>query len=159
MQAFIILVLATAGVLIGVFATFMNIQTTMSLGTPWLFPYGVTVGALTILFLIILWFLSNNNSLTPGIAMVFLFLLFVLYLTGIVETGIQLFGAGKVSSNCQQYVTNAKVTGNNVQALAWLQQNSICQQWYVVFTFWLVGTLLFFFMFFFSVQIGSGALD
>lgn len=64
--------------------------------------------------------------------MVFCFMLFVLYLTGIVETGIQLFGAGKVSSNCQQYVTNAKVTGNNLQALAWLQQNSICKCYFIL---------------------------
>jgi hypothetical protein len=72
-------------------------------------------------------FLSSNNSLTPGVCMVFCFILFVLYMTGLVETGIQLFGAGNVSHNCQTYVTNNKITGVSVETLAWLQQNNICK--------------------------------
>jgi len=159
LNVIVILILATAGVLMGVFGTFLQIQSTMQLGVPWLFPYAVVVGALTVLFLVILAIMSNNNSLTPGIAMVFCFVLFVLYLTGIVETGVQLFGAGGVSGNCNRYVSNSKVTGPTTETLAWLQQNSICQQWYTAFAFWLVGVLLFFFMFFFSLQIGSGQMD
>lgn len=141
-----------------------------------LFPFGVTVGSLTILFIVILAFLSTNDSLTPGICMVFSFILFTLFLTGLIETGIQLFGTGNVSNNCQNYVFNNKVTGLNVNTLAWLQQNNICesysqtikhtlnsystgQSWYAAFAFWLVGTLLFVGMMFFSLQIGSGALD
>jgi len=143
----------------GVFGTFLNIQDTMRLPSPWLFPYGVTVGALTVLFLIIIVILSQNNNLTPGICMVFCFILFVLYLTGIVETGVQLFGAGQVSRNCNTYVSNNKVTGASTETLAWLQQNNICQNWYTVFSFWLLGCLIFFFMFFFSIQVGSRDLD
>ena len=92
-----------------------------------LFPFGVTVGCLTVLFIVILGVLSSSDSLTPGICMVFSFILFVLYLTGLIETGIQLFGNGNVSSNCQNYVFNNKVTGVSVNTLAWLQQQNICQ--------------------------------
>jgi len=159
MQAFLILVLVTAGVLIGIFATFIQIQQTMGLGVPWLFPYGVSVGAITVVFIIILAVMSSNNSLTPGACMVLCFILFVLYLTGTVETGIQLFGAGQVSANCQNHIVNAKVTGLSLETLAWLQQNAICSDWYAVFSFWLVGTILFCCMFFFSLQVGAGAYD
>jgi hypothetical protein len=85
------------------------------------------VGCLTVLFIVILGFLSSNDSLTPGICMVFSFILFTLYLTGVIECGIQLFGSGNVSNNCQTYVFNNKVTGLSVNTLAWLQQNNICK--------------------------------
>jgi hypothetical protein len=75
----------------------------------------------------IMGYLSMNNMLTPGVTMVMCFILFVLFLTGVVETGVQLFGAGQVSQNCQQFVTNAKVTGTSIDTLAWLQQQNICK--------------------------------
>jgi hypothetical protein len=71
--------------------------------------------------------LSSNNTLTPGICMVLSFILFVLYLTGLIDTGIQLFGDGNVSANCQNYVFSNPVTGANLNTLAWLQQQSICK--------------------------------
>jgi hypothetical protein len=85
------------------------------------------VGIITVVFIIIMAYLSTNNTLTPGVTMVICFILFVLYLTGVVETGIQLFGAGAVSQNCQQFVTGAKVTGTSTDTLAWLQQQNICK--------------------------------
>jgi hypothetical protein len=144
MQLFTILVLATAGVLIGVFAVFIQIQNQMEIPTPWyallfvasmsnpltrprLFPFGITTGALTILFMAILMILSQNSTLTPGICIVFCFMLFVLYLTALIETGVQLFGAGNVSANCQNIVFNNPVKGPGYQTLAWLQQQNICE--------------------------------
>lgn len=55
------------------------------------------------------------------------FILLVLYLTGLIETGIQLFGAGNVSTNCQRYVNNNPISGVSASTLAWLEQNSICK--------------------------------
>lgn len=55
------------------------------------------------------------------------FVLLVLYLTGIIATGIQLFGSGNINGQCQRYVNNAKVTGPSIETLAWLQQNNICE--------------------------------
>jgi hypothetical protein len=55
------------------------------------------------------------------------FILFVLFLTGLIETAIQLFGAGNVSNNCQRYVNNNPISGVSASTLAWLEQNSICE--------------------------------
>ena len=55
------------------------------------------------------------------------FILLVLYLTGLIETAIQLFGVGNVSNNCHRYVDNNPISGVSVSTLAWLEQNSICK--------------------------------
>jgi hypothetical protein len=92
-----------------------------------LFPYGVTIGCLTLLFLVLLLALSTNDALTPGICMMFCLVLFTLYLTGLVETGVQLFGNGHVAQNCQTYVNDVNDVGPGVNTLAWLEENNICQ--------------------------------
>ena len=71
--------------------------------------------------------LSNNDALTPGICMLFCVVLFTLYLTGLIETGVQLFGNGNVAQNCQTYVNNVDIGGVGVNTLAWLEENNICQ--------------------------------
>jgi hypothetical protein len=86
----------------------------------------VTIGCLTILFLVFLLVLSNNDALTPGICMLFCGVLFTLYLTGLIETGVQLFGNGHVALNCQTYVNNVNIVGPGVNTLAWLEENNIC---------------------------------
>jgi hypothetical protein len=68
-----------------------------------------------------------QNKLLPGVMMLASFVLFVLFLTGIIETAVQLFGAGQVSASCQTYVNNNDVRGLSVDTLAWLQQNNICE--------------------------------
>ncbi|KAF2666730.1 hypothetical protein BT63DRAFT_457686 [Microthyrium microscopicum] len=158
-NAFMILILVTAGVLIGIFGEFVQIQNQMGLGIPWLFPYGITVGSLTVLLIIILLVFSNNGTLTPPILMVFSFVLGVLYITGLVDTGIQLFGPASVSGNCNTYVSGNKITGSSVYTLAWLQQNNICSCWYAVFSFWIIGTIIYIWMFIFAMQVNSGAFD
>lgn len=55
------------------------------------------------------------------------FILLVLFLTGLIETAIQLFGAGNVSANCTRYVNNNKISGVSATTLAWLEQSSICK--------------------------------
>jgi hypothetical protein len=82
---------------------------------------------MSILLVVILAILSNNNALTPGILMIFCFVLFVLYMTGLVDTGIQLFGTGNVNSNCNNFVAHDQSHGVSVSTLAWLEQNSICK--------------------------------
>lgn len=57
-----------------------------------LFPYGITVGALTIVFLLIMDVAIMQRSLLPGWVLLGAFVLLVLYMAGLIETGIQLFG-------------------------------------------------------------------
>jgi len=92
-----------------------------------IFPFGITVGSLTLFFILIELILIAQNRLLPGVMMLGAFILLVLYLAGLIETAIQLFGAGNVSTNCQRYVTNNPISGVSASTLAWLEQNSICK--------------------------------
>jgi len=92
-----------------------------------IFPYGVTVGALTIIAVIIEVILAAQIKLLPSIMLLFSFILLVLYITGAIETAIQLFGSANVSGNCQRYVNNNQAFGVSIETLAWLQQNNICE--------------------------------
>ena len=92
-----------------------------------IFPYGVTVGALTIIAIILQLILIAQRRLLPTMMILISFILFTLYLAGVIETAIQLFGVGNVSSACNNYVQNRPVSGPTLETLAWLQQMSICE--------------------------------
>ena len=91
-------------------------------------PYWIAVGALGVLFVILIIALISNRQLIPGIVILGSFILFVLFLTGLVKISIELFGpSGGVNGNCQQYVQNQEFKGQSINTLAWLQQNNICK--------------------------------
>lgn len=91
-------------------------------------PYGVTVGALTLLFVVVEVILIAQRRLLPGIMMLLSFILFVLFLTGAVGTGIQLFGKAQINQQCNRYVFNQKSRGPSERTLAFLQQQNICER-------------------------------
>lgn len=85
-------------------------------------------GALGVVFCLIILILAAQRFLLPGIIIIGSFLLFTLWLTGLIETGLQLYGPqANVNSNCQNYVSNLPYEGNTIEALAWLTQNNICK--------------------------------
>jgi len=67
--------------------------------------------------------------------------MFVLYLTGMIETAVQDFG--HVNPVCQKYVYgDTSVTGVvTTESLIWLLQDYICQTWDIAFAFWVVGMI------------------
>ena len=71
--------------------------------------------------------LIAQRRLLPGIVLLGAFIMLVLFIVGVIETAIQLFGAGNVSSACQNSVINNPSTGVSVNTLAWLEQDSICE--------------------------------
>lgn len=96
----------------------------------------VTVASLAILFLGLILTLAAQRSLIPGVIILGSFILFVLWLTGLIETAIQLYGpAGNVNGNCATFVDNQKSVfkGQSVGALAWLTQENICEYWMSIF--------------------------
>ncbi|KAK8221959.1 hypothetical protein M8818_000126 [Zalaria obscura] len=144
----IIVMLATAGTILGIFADFITVQNQLKVGIPWIFPYGVTVGSLTVIFIILMLILISQKRLEPGVVRLGSFILIVLFITGLIETAIQLFGpAGDVNGNCQRYVTNQPSTGVSIDTLAWLEQNGICSSWMAAFAFWIVGTVFLIWLF------------
>lgn len=145
-----IVMLATAGTILGVNAQFMQIQDRMGLGTPWyvsqrpssissqrlqrknvnqyprIMPYGVTVGALAIIFIIIEIVYIAQRKLLPSTMMLFSFILLVLFIAGIIGTAIQLFAGPNINNQCNTYVFNDNASGPNTDTLAFLQQRNIC---------------------------------
>ena len=87
----------------------------------------MTVGALTIVFIIIELILVTQRRLLPGIMMLLSFILLVLFVTGVIGTAIQLFGGPDINNQCNIYVSDMKVTGPSINTLAWLQQSNICK--------------------------------
>lgn len=88
----------------------------------------VVSSALAVTFIFVVLGLIARRLLLPGILILGSFILFVLFLTGLIETSLQLYGVvGNVNSNCQNYVVNNKSRGNNINTLAWLTQMTICE--------------------------------
>lgn len=85
------------------------------------------MGSLTILFVILELIMISQRPLLPALMILCSFILLVLYITGLVETAVQLFGPGNVSNNCSRYVTNNSIHGVSVNTLAWLEQVNICK--------------------------------
>ncbi len=89
-------------------------------------PFWVVTGALGVCFCLLIIYLVSSRQLIPGIVLIGSFILFVLFLTGLIRISIELFGQGNVNANCQRYVDNQTAEGQSIVTLAWLQQNNIC---------------------------------
>lgn len=158
LNIWLLVVLSGSTTCLGVFAWFMAVQNQLELGTPWLFPYMVSVGTLGFTFIILILLLAARQLLLPTIILVGTFILFTLWLTGLIETSLQLYGTkGNVYSNCQIYVTNQPFTGNTLNTLAWLTQNNICNCWKAAFAFEVVNTSFFFWMIFMAWKVHRDA--
>jgi hypothetical protein len=122
-------------------------------------PYGVAVGALAVIFIIIMLVLIAQRRLLPGVMMLFSFILLVLFVTGIIGTAMQLFGGPNINNQCNTYVFNSKQTGPSVNTLAWLQQQNICQCWQAAFAFWIIGTVFLVWMMVMASQVNQNQYD
>jgi hypothetical protein len=72
--------------------------------------------------------LVYQKRLLPSIVMIGGFILFVLWIVGLIVVSIELWGpTGSVSSNCNLAVFNQYPTGQNLYTLAWLEQKNICR--------------------------------
>jgi hypothetical protein len=144
-------------------------------------PYGVAVGSIAIIFIIIMLILIAQRRLLPGVMMLFSFILLVLFVTGIIGTAMQLFGGPNINNQCNTYVFNNRVTGagqNSLNTLAWLQQQNICkfvfelglgstvtdrlctgQCWQAAFAFWIIGTVFLVWMMVMASQVNQNQYD
>jgi len=135
------MLLASASIL-GVFSIFIQTQNQLLLPIPWYFPYFITVTALSIVFIGGLFWLIAQRRLLPAIVMIGAFILFVLWLTGLIIVSIELFGpSGSISSVCDMEVFSRNPHGQTEVVLAFLQQKNICESWRLVFAMALIGTI------------------
>ncbi len=85
------------------------------------------------------------------------FILFALFLTGLIQTSILLYGPlDSVSSFCSIIRPS---TGPSQETLAWLENNSICQQWRAAFAFEIIGTVFLFWMMVMAYQVNRDEFD
>ena len=88
----------------------------------------VTSGSLGAFFVVLVLLLAYWRSLLPGVVLTGSFIMFVLFLAGLIETSIQLFTqTGNIQSNCANYITNDEQKGNSLATLSWITQNTICE--------------------------------
>lgn len=114
----------------------------------------ITTSSISIFFITLILLLAAQRSLLPSIILVGSFILFVLWLTGLIETAIQVFSAaGNINSNCQIYVTDNQSRGNSLATLAWLTQNTVCGCWKAAFAWELVNTLLYLWLMVMAYQV------
>lgn len=173
--------LAASATITGIFAEFLSIQNQFKVGSPWLvvpshptpktppsplqlfqmltinrlFPYSVATGSLGIIFILIILGLIAQRQLLPGIVMLGSFILFVLFLTGLIETSIQLYGpTGSVNSYCNVYTASSGYTNGQGEAtLAYLETQGICSDWKAVFSFYIIGSVFLLWMMVMSYQV------
>ncbi|KAJ6096188.1 hypothetical protein N7486_006934 [Penicillium sp. IBT 16267x] len=154
LNIWLIVVLAGSATCLGIFSWFMTVQSTMELGTPWLFPFMVVSSTLAVFFIFLVLGLIASQLLLPGILILGSFILFVLFLTGLIETSLQLYGVeANINSNCQIYVEDNRSRGNNINTLAWLTQITICNCWKTAFAMELVNTIFYVWMMVMSWQV------
>jgi len=149
-----LIMLVGSSTILGVFANFVTVQNQLRVGIPWYFPYWISVGALADIYILLMLYLISQRQLLPGIVILGAFILFVLWVVGLIVTSIELWGpAGSVNSNCQLYVNNAASTGPSVNTLAYLEQHSICQSWTAAWAFELVGCVFLLWMMIMAYQV------
>lgn len=122
-----------------------------------IFPYMISVGSLTLLFLLIILGLISRRQLLPGVVVLGSFILFVLWLTGLVETSIQLYGPrGSVNSYCNAY---RRSSGPSAATLAWLETQGLCNDWKAAFALLVVGTVFLLWMMIMAWQVNRDDFD
>ena len=90
--------------------------------------------------------LAGRRMLIPGGILLGGFILFVLWLTALIETAIQLYGpAANVNGNCSTYVVQeaSQSKGIKIQTLVYLTQINICNCWKAAFAFEIVAVVLY----------------
>jgi hypothetical protein len=90
--------------------------------------YWIAAGSLTIFFLFTILLLAAWRRLVPRIVILGAAVLFLLWLTGLIRTSIELWKPHDgVNSHCILYLSNAPMHGLNNNTLAWLEENGICK--------------------------------
>ncbi|TVY59347.1 hypothetical protein LCER1_G000731 [Lachnellula cervina] len=150
----LLIMLVGSCTILGVFADFLGVQGQLGVGVPWYFPYWIAVSALSIIFILLLLYLISQRQLLPGIVIMGSFILFVLWIVGLIVISVQLWGpSGSVNSNCNIYVNGNVQHGANTETLAWLEQKSICQSWTAAWAFQLIGCIFLLWMIIMAYQV------
>lgn len=140
LNLWLLVMMVGSSTVLSIFSSFIFTQRQLRIGIPWYFTYWITVAAISIVFLLIMLWLIAQRQLLPGIVMMGSFILFILWMVGLIIISLQLWGPhGSINSNCQLYIEHKSVFGTSLDTLAWLQQHSVCQAWQAAWAFQLIG--------------------
>jgi hypothetical protein len=178
LNIWMLIMLVATCTIVGIFATFIQIQQQLLLPIPWFvhpylfspdasftaalltyrrnryFPYYITVASLGIVFIVVMLWLIYQRRLLPAIVMIGGFVMFVLWLVGLIVVSVELWGpSGSVQSSCNLAVFNQNPKGQTLQTLAWMEQKNICQSWQAVFSMGLVGAIFFLWIMIMAYQV------
>lgn len=150
---FLVCAAATLG-MISYITYYQNRQFVM---IPWYFYFIIITCVLTIIFVFTVWVLYAIQCLLPILVMLFSFILFVLWITGLVKQSIELWGPqGSINDYCVRFVYNDAIwapPGQNRDTWARIQQEGVCNLWKTTFALELIATFLFLYMIFMSWQV------
>jgi hypothetical protein len=79
-----------------------------------------------LVFIFIMLWLISQRQLLPGIVIMGSFILFILWMVGLVVFSIELWGPNGVNGTCQLLPPPA----GGGDTLAWLEQHSICESFF-----------------------------
>ncbi|KAL9010244.1 MAG: hypothetical protein Q9173_004801 [Seirophora scorigena] len=154
----LVIMIIASSVLLGIFAYLTSIQNSLRLGIPWIFPYMITTTSLMIFFIIIMLGLISQQQLLPGVVVLGSFIFFVLWLAGLIETSIQLYGpSGAVNSYCGSRPNTDVI--DSQQTAVWLANSSLCVDWRTAFAFEIVGTIFLLWMMVMAYQVNRDDYD
>lgn len=158
--AVILLMLLVCGaIVLGSFSYFTAIQQRLFMTVPWYYYFLLSISTLTIIFVFTVVALYYVHLLLPIIVMISSFIMFVLWLTGLIKASIELWGPlGSINDNCTRYVYNNSFWGGrNIDTLARIQQEGVCNLWKTTFALEMVATFLFLWLILMSWQVISRA--
>lgn len=148
------IMLVASCTILGIFAYFISVQQQLQIGIPWYFTYWICSASLGVFYILLMLYLISQRRLLPGVVMLGSFILFVLWLTGLIVVSIELWGPeGSISNDCNVDVSGMEFKGQTVAALAWLEQSSICQSWKASWAFQLIGVIFLLWMMVMGYQV------
>ncbi|KAI4234616.1 MAG: hypothetical protein L6R40_006700 [Gallowayella cf. fulva] len=158
LNLWLVIMIIASSVILGVFSYLTSVQNSLKLGIPWILPYMISISALCIIFIIILLGLISQRQLLPGVVVLGSFILFVLWLTGLIETSIQLYGpSGAVNSYCGSRPNTQAI--DSLQTAVWLANLGICTDFRAAFAFEIVGTIFLLWMMVMAYQVNRDDFD
>lgn len=145
--------------MLGSFAYFTYIQQKLFVAVPWYYYFLLAICIVTIFFVFTVVGLYVVHLLLPIVVMIGSFVMFVLWLTGLVKASIELWGPlGSINDNCVRYVYNDDYWGGgSLYTLARIQQETVCNLWKTTFAMEMIATFLFVWMILLSWQVISRA--
>ena len=121
----------------------------------------ITVTSLTIAVVLILVSLYYIGLLLPLPVALAAFVMFTLWLTGLIKSSIELWGPlGSINDNCVRFVYQPGFWGGkSIDTIARIQQEGMCNLWKTVFALELIATVLWVWLGFMSWQVRSAAVS